>query len=418
VTVNGGNATSTGMLVRGSARLFNDTLDGHHLGINVNGGTAEAQNTDLSNNTAGSGSDAATGLLVQNGAIVDAGQLSSAALYYGNLTGLGVSTGGNTFNGYTFLTGSLDTGVPQAIRDLNTGTAPFTATGVEQSNSYSAAGPQLGRMDVAAQGNTFGSTAGAATQLSQIEQLIYHDLDNNSLGFVSYGTATAQAPVVVGNVTYYAYNPTVLTNGSNNGAGTLVGGAQGTEQLSVVRYVQVTFSSYVFLDPNLQSATSNRGLNLIKVNGPYGAQANTQIHATIASAVYNPSSGTYTVIYAFSGPGTEYGSLEDGNYTLQFIESAIQGGGPGGPALAMSGDPFAVQAAQLHRYFGDSLGRSKVDDTDLAAFNAAYRSRIGMTTYRAYFDCNGDGVVDSMDYYQLQRHYHTRLNSDGTVGPA
>jgi hypothetical protein len=44
----------------------------------------------------------------------------------------------------------------------------------------------------------------AGLPLYQIEQLIFHDLDDNSVGFVTYGNTTARAPVVVGSVTYSA----------------------------------------------------------------------------------------------------------------------------------------------------------------------------------------------------------------------
>jgi hypothetical protein len=192
-------------------------------------------------------------------------------------------------------------------------------------------------------------------------------------------------------------------------------------QKSLIRNIRVTFSGYVFLDPNLQSPTSNRGLNLVKLNGPYGAPANTQIQAIVSSTVYNRSTGAYTVIYGFAGAGTELGSLEDGNYSLQFNEAAIQGGGPGGPGLAPAGDPFAAQAASFFRFYGDANGDRKVDTTDTTLFNAAYRSRVGMANYRAAFDFNGDGFVDSVDYYQFLRRRGSntpkgqQLNPDGTV---
>jgi hypothetical protein len=189
-------------------------------------------------------------------------------------------------------------------------------------------------------------------------------------------------------------------------------------QKSVIRNLRVTYSGYVFLDPNLQSPTSNRGLDLVKLNGPYGAPANTLIHAVVASTVYNRVTGAYTVIYGFSGPGTEFGSLEDGNYSLQFNESAIQGGGPGGPGLAPAGDPFATQAALFWRFFGDIFGNRIVNDSNLTAFRQAYRWTIGASAYRAAFDFDGNGVVDVNDYYQFQRRYHLKLNPDGTTSPA
>jgi autotransporter-associated beta strand protein len=445
VTVNGGNATSTGVLVQGSALIENSTISNHHVDVNVNGGTAALQNTHMDTNFPSSDATLVTGLLVQGGGIVDAGQLASSATplpggpagnvgYYGDITGLfsgtplgstAHSSGGNTFNGYTLdtsATATLNPGpaFPQAIRDENTGTAPFgpLANGVEQSFNYGSAGPQLDRMDVTAQGNTWNGNAGLP--LSQIEQLIFHDNDDPNVGFVSFGNSTAPAPVVVGKVNYLASVNPSLTD-LQSGRGILLAGTNlANGQNSVIRYIQVTYSSYVFLDPNLQSATDNFGVNLIEINGP-NYQVNTNpangrlIQAAVLSSMYNRTNGNDTVIYRFTGPGTEYGSLEDGNYQLQFNESAIQGGGPSGPALAPAGDPFAVQAAQFHRYFGDANGDRAVDNTELVAFQAAYRSRLGMSSYRSYFDFNSDGLVDATDYSQFQRRLNSQLNADGTV---
>jgi YVTN family beta-propeller protein/autotransporter-associated beta strand protein len=406
---NSANGVGVRVPAGASARILNDTITGNNIGVLVDGGTALLQGDVLSNDTGGNQSTAA-GLVAQNGAIVDAGQLPASAPYYGNITGFGTSTGGNTFLGYTPDISGNNPSVPQAIRDLNTGTAPFGPSGPELSNIYGAAGPQLGRMDLTAQNNSFG-----VAQLFQIEQLIFHDLDNNAFGFVTYGTTTAASPAVVGGVQYSADFSLGAVQG---GTGTLFAGANlGTGQKSVIRFIQVTFSGFVFLDPGIGSPNANRGLNLMKVNGYYGAGANSLIHANVASAVYNQSNGQYTIIYSFSGPGVEFGSLEDGNYTLQFNEGAIQGGGPGGPGLSPTGDPFANQAAQFHRFFGDSNGDMQTDNTDLVAEQAANRSRRGMTNFRAYFDFNGDATVDSSDYYQFLRRYRSKLNADGSTTP-
>src|SRR5262249_8038098 len=204
----------TGLRVQsgGSAGVFNSTIRNQHLGVLVDGGKALLQGDNLDGNTAGGGND--SGLQVQNGAIVDAGQLSSAAGYYGDVTGLGIRSGGNSFAGYTADTSGQTPSVPQAIRNLNTGTAPFSPGGEEQSNNYSAAGPQLGRMDLTAQNNTFG----AATQLFQIEQVIFHDLDDTNFGFVTYGTAPAISPKVIAPGAYHAdFRPPA----PKHGAGTM-----------------------------------------------------------------------------------------------------------------------------------------------------------------------------------------------------
>jgi hypothetical protein len=449
VTVNGGNATSTGICVAsgGSALIENSSILAQNVDVKVNGGTAALQGDTL---TPGTG-NLVTGLLVEGGGIVDAGQLAASATplpngpagnvgYYGDITGLfsgtplgstAHSSGGNTF-GTSASPFTLDTAatatpnpgpnIPQAIRNENTGTAPFgaLANGVEQSFNYGSAGPQLGRMDVTAQGDTWNGNA--SLPLFQIEQLVFHDIDDNSVGFVTYGNTTAPAPVVVGTVDYSANfnlaNPQAGTGTLNPGAGSVSGDPNfNAGQKSVIRDIRVTYSGYVFLDPNLQSPTTNRGLDLVKLNGPYGAGPNTLIHAVVASTVYNRVTGAYTVIYGFSGAGTEFGSLEDGNYSLQFNEAAIQGGGPGGPALSPAGDPFATQAAMFWRFFGDNLGNRCVNDSNLTAFRQAYRWTIGSPNYRAAFDFDGNGVIDVNDNYQLQRRLHHMLNPDGTTSP-
>ena len=230
VTNPGLNANSVGIRVKsgGSARILGagtasrNTITGQHLGILVDGSTTNGSGiaamagdaTALDNDTAGTANSGATGLLVRNGGIVDAGQIGASFTpppnpngYYGDITGLirappgrrgapNHSTGGSSSfgTGYTragtSAASNTDTGVPQAVRDLNAGTAPFARAGIELSNNYGGVGPQLGRMDVTAQNNTWG----AASTLHQIEDLIYHDVDNSALGFVDYGTAGAPAP--------------------------------------------------------------------------------------------------------------------------------------------------------------------------------------------------------------------------------
>src|SRR5262249_22285265 len=161
-----------------------------------------------------------------------------------NFTGLGISTGGNTFLGYTTAWVSAGastpspadpTVVPQAIRDLD-------------SNGKNARPrPQLAPWDVTAQANSFGNAAGPVSTFKDIENLVYHDLDNSGLGFVTYGTASATAPnVVPGTLIYYSATP------ADGGTFTATG-----IQRSMIRAIQATFDSFVYLDPN-----QNSGLTL------------------------------------------------------------------------------------------------------------------------------------------------------------
>jgi hypothetical protein len=250
-----------------------------------------------------------------------------------------------------------------------------------------------------------------------VQQLIFDDSDDNSVGFVSAGSTAAPASIV-GPVQYKASLNPNLTAAQAGTISFVPGSNMSTGQKSEIRYVQVTFSGYVFIDPGLLVPNSNRGLNLIKVNGTYGAPNGSLVAASLASTSYDRVTGNYTVVYGFNGLGSEFGSLEDGNYTLQFNDAAIQGGGPGGPGLA--GDPFASQAASFFRFFGDVNGDGKVGNTDLTKIQGALNSRAPTTLtptspYVAYLDFSNRGTVTSADYVQFQRRYGYQLNTDGTI---
>jgi autotransporter-associated beta strand protein len=389
------NPTGVGITVSpgASARILNDMVTGNNIGVLVDGGTALLQGDNLSNDTGGSGSTAA-GLVAQNGAVVDAGQLPSSAPYYGNITGFGTSTGGNTFLGYTAAIGNTNPAVPQAIRDLNTG-------GV-----YGGVGPQLGAADLPAQADNFGVPA---SSLNEIEKLIFHDLDNSAYGFVSYGTATGNSSLVQEGgaaIRYYVTNPGALSAGTGFSTDTL-------GQKSLNRYVQMTFDSFVYIPAG--------SITLQKVSGPGGPGA---VTVTALSAYYDVAASKYRVVFGYSGssavidPGSA-GSLADGNYTLT-VTNGVQSGGPGGNPV--TGAPVT---SMFWRHFGDIVtgtttptapnGDRWVNDADLSGMRSALRSRVGMANYRADLDFNNDGIIDSTDYNQFLVRYHHRLNEDGSI---
>jgi autotransporter-associated beta strand protein len=204
IVVNGGNANSIGIVVNGGAEIVNSTISGHNIDVLVDGGSALLQGNKLN---VGTGAFA-TGLQVQNGGIVDAGQLQADATplpagpvnnvgFYGDITGqvsgtplgsIGHSIGGNTFNGYTLSAAAANPNVPQAIRDLNTSAAPFgaLANGVETGFTYG--GPHFGRMDVTARNNTFNNLVNAPT--ATIQKLVFDSHRQTGLGYVVYGLPT------------------------------------------------------------------------------------------------------------------------------------------------------------------------------------------------------------------------------------
>ncbi len=138
----------------GFGTILDNTITGNTTGIEVNGGTAMLQGNDLTGNT--------IGLRVEGGAVVDAGQNGPGT----DFTGLGISTGGNDFTGYTSSSSSSG-----AIVNLN---ADPTV------GPHGIASPVY---DVTAFGNLWNDSTPAG-----IENVVYHDADDNDLGFVDYAT--------------------------------------------------------------------------------------------------------------------------------------------------------------------------------------------------------------------------------------
>jgi len=112
-----GNSVLTGgqngVLVKGAtafAKIVDNSasITGNAVGVDVNAGKALVKNNNLTGNTQ-------AGIRVENGATVDAGQCGAGV----NVTGLGISTGGNVLTGYGF-----DNASPWAVEDLNTSGQP------------------------------------------------------------------------------------------------------------------------------------------------------------------------------------------------------------------------------------------------------------------------------------------------------
>lgn len=308
VIVNGGSSTSTGVLVEGSAMIFNSNISGHLVDVNVNGGSAVLQKDTLN---AGSGSGIGwTGLEAESGAIVDAGQTATDAAplpapypagnvgLYGDITGLfsgtplgstGHSTGGNVFDGYTASTAATNpTTVGQAIRDLNSiSTIPsFSAlpNGVETSFIYGG-GYQLGRMDLTAQNNTFNSLAKPTN--AQIKALVFDGNRNSGYGFVVYGEPTMSisqsgAPKYAAPGSTYA----ITTNVANTGAMPAMG--------YVYEYVPANETADLAADPGWTKVGANVyafNVGLLTANGSPGSTASIQFSVTV---VARPTIATLT----------------------------------------------------------------------------------------------------------------------------
>jgi len=145
----------------------------------------------------------------------------------------------------------------------------------------------------------------------------------------------------------------------------------GTAQRSIVRSITVTFDTLVTFDTG--------AFRLIRADGSIPAKTRTMTEVN----------GQTVVTLIFTGAGTIFRSLADGNWTLKVLKARVH----------RADDRLVVMDAQyvthLHRFFGDSDGDRDVDEADQAAFNAAF----GQTdaTSLSVFDSDGDGDVDAAD---------------------
>jgi autotransporter-associated beta strand protein len=361
------------------------------VGINVNGGTAFIQGNVVSSD----GTANQIGLLVQGGAIVDAGMVGGGIDFTGLGTGHVInsqgngSIGNNNFTGYT--TASSSNG---AIVNLN-------------SNAQNAQpGPQgegvfPGVYDVTAQNDNFTgavvTTGPNGTDYSAVENLIYHDVDNSGVGFVNYVTPASKNPATIGSPLFYNTSPNDDPN-----------------QRSMIKSVRLNFDDFVVFTGSPVSITRLTSL----ADGVTGPLTGNVVAAWNGVTVFDVGTGEFRYVFNFSGSSTDpSGSLADGNYRADFNLTVIH-------ALNMFGyQPTASTAPSIffYRLFGDTVNNSGGVPTDgmvtgftqgqaafadLAVFNAAYRSRRGMASYVDWLDYNNDGVIDVTDQQQFTR----RLN--------
>jgi hypothetical protein len=181
---NQGGAGGTGVAVTagGSATLLENAITDNAIGVLVDAATALLQGNDLRNNT--TDGPASAGLLIKNGAVVDAGQDNPAtpAVEGANFTGLGISQGGNLFNWAAIPAGGYSQTGAQAIVNDNAYAGPLPGDG-------SPAQPP----NLPAQYNDFG-----ASTFARIEQIVFHNSDDPTKAVVDYRNAVgaiAVAPI-------------------------------------------------------------------------------------------------------------------------------------------------------------------------------------------------------------------------------
>ena len=158
----------------------------------------------------------------------------------------------------------------------------------------------------------------------------------------------------------------------------------GTAQRSMVRSLDVTFNQQVTLDANAFSLTLPSGV-VSPVNLSWTTSVvagDTVAHITFAGAGINAS-----------------GSLQDGHYTLNVLDTAVHN----------VTNATMAQNYNYHffRFFGDSNGDGRVDAVDYAAFRTAYLSG-NATGANSIYDYNGDGVFTTADLQAFTYNFTKR----------
>jgi hypothetical protein len=160
--------------------------------------------------------------------------------------------------------------------------------------------------------------------------------------------------IPVGNVPFTGGEVYVLDRTPPTVAAAVVN--DGSDQRSRVTSLTVTFSEVVTLGPGAFALDGFAGT------------------LSVAASVVG---GQTMAVLTFAGPGTEFGSLADGRYTLRVIPGQVTDAA--GNALDGDGDGLAGgdYAFGLFRFYGDVNGDGVVNGLDFGLFRAAFGTAAG-----------------------------------------
>lgn len=160
-------------------------------------------------------------------------------------------------------------------------------------------------------------------------------------------------------------------------------------QRSRVTNLTIVFNQVVTLASGIPT-------NAFMVTGPTGP-----IAFTVDLSFSTPTQSIAK--FTFTGPGTEFGSLSDGNYTLTILANQVVDAY--GQSLDDNNDgvPGGNYIFTFHRLFGDADGNGTVSAADFNAFRLAYG------TGPSIFDFNNDGQTNAADFNQFRTRYGVML---------
>lgn len=165
----------------------------------------------------------------------------------------------------------------------------------------------------------------------------------------------------------------------------------GETQRSLIQEITVTFDEVVNVDSSsFIVKNTNTGVCFV-------AEVETQIvnNQTIA-------------ILTFSGSGIINGSLPDGNYELEILDTITDAAGN-----QLDGDGNGIAGGNARddffRLYGDATGDGRVNVLDLLQFRNAFNSADGDSNFNAALDAGGDGRINVLDLLQFRNRFNTTV---------
>ena len=225
-------------------------------------------------------------------------------------------------------------------------------------------------------------------------------LADSSSGFFTLVPAVQVVPTIELDPLYAAAAPNAGVTLRADSAGgpklvsTIIG--DGTSQRSEVRQLTVKFSAPVTL--------SSGAFTLALLNeGGSGSNSPICVTSTDATAALGqattPDGGTTWIIPILPGSpfGDSTGSLTDGIYSLTVHGADVSAGG-----LLLHGWD---QTITFHRLFGDIDGNGTVNSADYFQFKKTFGSAGGSALYNPAFDFDNNGKINSADYFKFKANF-------------
>jgi hypothetical protein len=171
--------------------------------------------------------------------------------------------------------------------------------------------------------------------------------------------------------------------------------ADGSAQRSEIRSLTLKFDQPVTL------AAGAVTLAMLNTGGSGSNDGSAPTDASSALSTPTTPDGGVTWIFTFAR-NTQFvdstGSLVDGIYTLTINQGKV-----------IAADGNSISGASIgftfHRLFGDIDGNGILNSADYFQFKKAFGSSAGSSLYTSNFDFDANGTINSADYFKFKTNF-------------